>query len=111
MFTAPPAARLCCEPIVVAAGEFARDARLADGTERGALPVGVTVCCDDPRDAEATARAVERDLRRADWTGGTPGGTCASSRGHGGAAPAGARRVREVAVGFSLSLTIERGLR
>ena len=69
VFTAPPAASLCAEPIVLAAGEFARDARQADGTERGTLPVGVTVCCDDPRDAEATVHAVERDLRLADWTG------------------------------------------
>lgn len=69
VFTAPPAASLCAEPIVLAAGEFVRDARQVDGTERGTLPVGVTVCCDDPRDAEATAHAVERDLRLADWTG------------------------------------------
>jgi hypothetical protein len=69
VFTAPPAASLCAEPIVLAAGELVRDARQADGTERGTLPVGVTVCCDDPRDAEATAHAVERDLRLADWTG------------------------------------------
>lgn len=69
VFIAPPAVRFCAEPIVLAAGEFVRDARQADGTERGTLPVGVTVCCDDPRDAEATAHAVERDLRLADWTG------------------------------------------
>lgn len=69
VFTAPPAASLCAEPIVLEAGEFARDARQVDGAERGTLPVGVTVCCDDPRDAEATAHAVERDLRLADWTG------------------------------------------
>ena len=101
VFTAPPAARLCCEPLVVAAGEFARDARLADGTERGALPVGVTVCCDDPRDAEADgaggrARPAPRGLDGA-------GRRVAPARrrgGHGGAAPAGARRVREVAVGL-----------
>lgn len=48
------------------AGEFARDVRQVDGAERGTLPVGVTVCRDDPRDAEATAHAVERDLRLAD---------------------------------------------
>lgn len=54
---------------MLAAGEFVRDARQVDSTERGTLPVGVTVCCDDPRDAEATAHAVERDLRLADWTG------------------------------------------
>jgi hypothetical protein len=69
VFTAPPATSLCAEPIVLAAGEFVRDARQVDGTERGTLPVGVTVCCDDPRDAEATAHAVERDLRLAGWTG------------------------------------------
>ena len=44
VFTAPPGA----DPIVLAAGEFARDARQANG---------------------ATAHAVERDLRLADWTG------------------------------------------
>ncbi|WP_346697401.1 phage tail terminator protein [Thermophilibacter mediterraneus] len=109
VFTAPPAARLCCEPIVVAAGEFARDARLADGTERGALPVGVTVCCDDPRDAEATARAVERDLRRADWTGRDAGwhlrvvaADTAAPR------PLGRDGSGRWLWGFSLSLTIER---
>lgn len=69
VFTVPPAPRVCCEPIVVSCGEFSRETRLVDGTERGTLPVGVTVCCDDPRDAEATANAVERDLRRADWMG------------------------------------------
>ena len=73
VFTAPPAPGLCAEPIVLTAGELSRDARLADGAERGTLPVGVTVCCDDPRDAEATAHAVERDLRLADWTGGDAG--------------------------------------
>ena len=65
VFTAPPGA----DPIVLAAGEFARDARQANGAERGTLPVGLTVCCDDPRHTEATAHAVERDLRLADWTG------------------------------------------
>lgn len=69
VFTAPPAARLCAEPIVLSAGEFVRDTRQVGGAERGMLPVSVTVCCDDPRDAEATAHAVERDLRLADWTG------------------------------------------
>lgn len=69
VFTAPPAASLCAEPIVLAAGAWECEARLADGTERGRVPVDVTVCCEDPRDAEATAHAVERDLRLADWTG------------------------------------------
>ena len=68
VFTCLPPARACCEPIVLAQGAFEREARLADGTERGRVPVDVTVCCEDPRDAEATAHAVERDLRLADWT-------------------------------------------
>ena len=34
VFTAPPAASLCAEPIVLAAGEFVRDARQVD--RRGA---------------------------------------------------------------------------
>ena len=46
-----------------------REARLADGTERGRVPVDVLVCCEAAREAEATCRAVERDLRRDSWTG------------------------------------------
>lgn len=68
-FTAPPSALLCTDPIVVTCGAWERAARLADGGERGERSLDVLVCCEDPRDAEATACAVERDLRRADWTG------------------------------------------
>lgn len=63
-FCSPPPARLCCEPIVLTQGALEREARLADGAERGRVPVDVLVCCEAARDAEATCRAVERDLRR-----------------------------------------------
>lgn len=76
VFTSPPSARLCCEPIVLTCGEYAREARLADGIERGTQAVGVLVCCEDPCDAEATCRAVERDLRRSPWTGSGDGWHC-----------------------------------
>lgn len=66
-FCSPPPARLCCEPIVLAQGPWEREARLADGAERGRVPVDVLVCCEAARDAEATCRAVERDLRRDSW--------------------------------------------
>ena len=69
VFTAPPSPRLCADPIVVTCGAWERVARLADDGERGLRTVDVLVCCEDPRDAEATACAVERGLRRADWTG------------------------------------------
>ena len=35
VFCAPPSAGFCAEPIVVSQGAFAREARLADGGERG----------------------------------------------------------------------------
>lgn len=69
VFTTPPSALVCCEPIVVAPGGWEREARLPDGSERGREDVGVLVCCDDPRDAEATCRACERELRAAEWDG------------------------------------------
>ena len=34
-FCSPPPARLCCEPIVLTQGALEREARLADGAERG----------------------------------------------------------------------------
>ena len=45
-FCSPPPARLCCEPIVLTQGALEREARLADGTERGRVPVDVLVCCE-----------------------------------------------------------------
>ena len=89
VFTWPPPARVCCEPIVLSQSSWEREARLADGTERGRMPVDVTVCCESPRDAEATCRAVERDLRR-DPRGGS------GLRGPGAEGP---RRLRAVALG------------
>lgn len=35
VFTAPPSALVCCEPIVLTCGAFSREARLAEGSERG----------------------------------------------------------------------------
>lgn len=69
VFLAPPAAWRCAEPIVLACGEWRRLARLDDGRERGERDIEVIVCREDPGDAEAICRAVERDLRRDGWTG------------------------------------------
>lgn len=73
VFTTPPSARLCADPIVVACGAWEREARFSDGRERGVRTVDVLVCCEDPRDAEATACSAERDLRGGDWTDGGEG--------------------------------------
>lgn len=66
-YDVPVAAWVCCEPIVVSCGEWARESRQADGTERGTRRLVAHVCCDDPSDAEATARAVAADLAARDW--------------------------------------------
>ena len=69
VFTSPPSAMLCADPIVVTCGSWRRASSQVDGCERGVRTVDVLVCCDDPGDAEATACSVERDLRLADWAG------------------------------------------
>ena len=76
VFTTPPSVLVCCEPIVVAPGGWEREARLPDGGERGFEDVGVLVCCDDPRDAEGTCRACERELRAASWDGAVDSDGC-----------------------------------
>lgn len=107
VFTCPPPARLCCEPIVLAQGAFEREARLADGTERGRVPVDVLVCCEGPRDAEATCRAVERDLRLADWTGAGEGWHLrVAAVDSGGSAPRGRDGSGRWLWGFTLILTV-----
>lgn len=63
----PVSPRLCSEPIVCRQGAFARSSRQEDGGERGCRAVTVTVCCEDPRDAEATANGVAADLAGVDW--------------------------------------------
>lgn len=109
VFTCPPPARACCEPIVLAQGAFEREARLADGTERGRVPVDVTVCCEDPRDAEATARAVERDLRRDSWEGFGEGWHCrVSAVDSEGPSPGGRDGSGRWLWGFTLVLTVVR---
>lgn len=67
VFCAPPSAALCAEPIVVAQGAFSREARLADGSERGRVDVGVLVCREEAAAAEAVCLAAERALRGAAW--------------------------------------------
>lgn len=85
-----------------------RDARLADGAERGRVPVGVLVCCEDPRDSEATCRAVERDLRRESWTGAGDGWHCrVCAADSGGSAPRGRDGSGRWLWGFDLILTLE----
>lgn len=108
VFCSPPPARVCCEPIVLTQGAFERDARLADGAERGRVPVGVLVCCEDPRDSEATCRAVERDLRRESWTGAGDGWHCrVCAADSGGSAPRGRDGSGRWLWGFDLILTLE----
>lgn len=108
VFCSPPPVRVCCEPIVLTQGAFERDARLADGAERGRVPVGVLVCCEDPRDSEATCRAVERDLRRESWTGAGDGWHCrVCAADSGGSAPRGRDGSGRWLWGFDLILTLE----
>ena len=67
VFCAPPSAGFCAEPIVVSQGAFAREARLADGGERGRVDVDVLACREEAGAAEAFA-----------WL---PSGRCAGRRG------------------------------
>ncbi|MRX79386.1 hypothetical protein [Enorma shizhengliae] len=67
VFCAPPSARCCAEPIVVSQGAFEREARLADGCERGRVDIGVLVCREEAGAAEAACLAAERALRGAAW--------------------------------------------
>lgn len=67
VFCAPPSAGFCAEPIVVTQGPFAREARLADGSERGRVDVGVLACREEAGAAEAACLAAERALRGAAW--------------------------------------------
>lgn len=107
VFTCPPPARACCEPIVLSQGSWEREARLADGAERGRVPVDVTVCCESARDAEATCRAVERDLRRDPWEGAGDGWRCrVSAADSGGCAPRGRDGSGRWLWGFTLTLTV-----
>ena len=106
-FCSPPPARLCCEPIVLTQGAWQREARLADGTERGRVPVDVLVCCEAARDAEATCRAVERDLRWGSWTGAGEGWRCrVAAVDSGGSAPRGRDGSGRWLWGFTLILTV-----
>lgn len=106
-FCSPPPARVCCEPIVLSQGAWEREARLADGAERGRVPVDVLVCCEGPRDAEATCRAVERDLRRDPWEGAGDGWRCrVAAADSGGCAPMGRDGSGRWLWGFTLMLTV-----
>lgn len=69
VFTRPPAASLCAEPVVVTCGPWGREARGADGEERGLRSVDVLVVREGAREAEAACHAVERDLRAHPWQG------------------------------------------
>lgn len=67
VFTSPPSAMLCTEPIVLSCGAWERLARLSDGRERGVQAVGVLACRDTPSEAEAACRAAEAALRGCAW--------------------------------------------
>jgi hypothetical protein len=66
-YDAPVAPWLCTEPIVVSMGEWERECRQDDGSERGRRALLAHVCCDDGTDARVTAREVARGLRGFDW--------------------------------------------
>ena len=66
-YSIAPSAAVCAEPIVLVSKGWEREARFADGSERGREGVSTIVCCDSVSDARATAFAVERDLRRVVW--------------------------------------------
>ena len=76
VFTRPPAAWLCAEPIVLTCGAWERDARTPDGEERGLRSVDVLVCREDAAEAEAACLAAERDLRGGGWEGAGEGWRC-----------------------------------
>lgn len=63
----PPAAWLCPDPVLVTAGDWERESLQLDGSERGRRGVRVLVCCEDPRDARATARSIADGLRGVAW--------------------------------------------
>lgn len=63
----------CPEPIVVTAGGFARDVRMA-GEERGAVTVSVRVVRNVEADARSVAEACERALRGSPWDPGMDSG-------------------------------------
>lgn len=66
-YDAPVAPRLCTQPIVVSMGDWERECRQDDGSERGRRALLAHVCCDDRTDARVTAREVSRGLRGIDW--------------------------------------------
>ena len=66
LFTFSCPALVCPEPIVVAAGGFVRNVRMAE-EERGAVTVAVRVVRNVSADAESAAYACERALRHARW--------------------------------------------
>lgn len=67
VFTTPPSALFCAEPIVVSCGAWERRARFVHGSERGVREVDVAVCRDTPEAAEAAAQAIEAALRKTSW--------------------------------------------
>lgn len=66
VYTAPPSALDCAEPIVCLQGRFERDGRM-EGEERGTIAVSVLVVRELASDAERDAEACELALRRCDW--------------------------------------------
>ena len=69
VFSSVPSGRACAEPIVVRPAGWEREARFADGVERGRERVRVHVCMDCECAAVGTAAGVRRDLARVDWLG------------------------------------------
>lgn len=69
VFTFPPSALACSEPIAVRYAGFARESR-QDGEERGVATVEAIVCRETAEGARDAAFAMERAVRasgRAEW--------------------------------------------
>ena len=64
----PVSAAVCTEPIVVRQHEWAREARLDDGSERGCERVRVYVCMCVAGDTAAAADGIRKDLALVDWS-------------------------------------------
>jgi hypothetical protein len=66
-YLVPVATWLCEEPVVIESKGWERESLQADGAERGKRELAVHVCCDDPGDAETTARSLAVALALYDW--------------------------------------------
>lgn len=68
VFTFPPSAKLCAEPIVVTQGPYDCVER-ADWGDAGYIECSAIVCRENPHYAYADAVSVEESLQEWDWSG------------------------------------------